>query len=147
VEIGRTGAARQSWENEMASEEKMGGWVFFAGIMMILVGAWDIIEGISGVIQGADMPHQAEAIIGDIQVWSWFHLMFGLIIFLTGFGVLNVSAWARMVGIVLIGLNLLSRLITVQHNPYLSMLMVVIDVVIIYALAVYHDAYTEAKNP
>ncbi len=131
----------------MASEGKWGGWVFFAGFMMILVGAWDVIEGVLGLIKGAAMPISSEAIVGSVTTWSWVHILFGLALFLTGFGVLNVSTWARVVGVVVVGLNLLGRMATVHHNPYWSMFMIVIDLVIIYALCVYHDAFDEAKTP
>lgn len=131
----------------MASEGKRGGWVFFAGAMMILVGAWDMIEGILGLVKGDEMPFDTQAVIGSVTTWSWVHVAFGLVLILTGFGILNVSPWARMVGIVVVGLNLLGRMVTVHHNPVWSMMLILMDVVIIYALCVYHDSYAESASP
>jgi hypothetical protein len=47
------------------------------------------------------------------------------------------SAWARVVGTVLVSLNLMAQFVFVSVYPVWSIIMMVVDVMVIYALTVH----------
>jgi hypothetical protein len=79
------------------------GWVIFAGVMMILMGALHAIDGLVGIFKdevyyvGAN-SHLVVSV--DYTTWGWVHLIFGLIVLGAGFAVMAGATWARVVGII-----------------------------------------------
>jgi len=121
---------------------RMGGWVLFAAVIMVLVGAASAFQGLIAILDPTSVTTgDGTTIILDVSTWGWVHLVIGAFIVLAGLGVMAVRTWARIVGIVLAGINLLAQLASADAHPFWSMVVIVLDVVVIYALAVYYDPY------
>ncbi|MEX0991181.1 MAG: hypothetical protein WD004_02790 [Actinomycetota bacterium] len=121
---------------------RMGGWVLFAGVIMVLVGAANAFAGLIALIDPeAATAGASGALIADVSTWGFVQLVLGVLIALAGIGVMAVQTWARAVGIGLAGLNLLAHLGNVDAHPLWSLVIIALDVVVIYALAVYYDPY------
>ncbi len=124
------------------SNMRMGGWVLFAAVIMVLVGAASAFQGLIAILDPTSVTTgDGTTIILDVSTWGWVHLVIGAFIVLAGLGVMAVRTWARIVGIVLAGINLLAQLASADAHPFWSMVVIVLDVVVIYALAVYYDPY------
>ncbi|HEY2195690.1 MAG TPA: hypothetical protein VGH76_25770, partial [Actinomycetospora sp.] len=79
------------------------GWISFAGIMMILLGSFQVIEGLVALLHSSYFVVPATGLVVNVSynAWGWFHLILGVLIFAAGFGVMAGRLWARIVGIAL----------------------------------------------
>jgi hypothetical protein len=114
------------------------GWVYFASLMMMLVGGFQAIAGLVALFKD-DFYLVAERslLVFSYTTWGWVHLIMGIIIFAAGVALMNGALWARMVGIFLAGLSLFANMAFFSAYPLWSTLMIVIDVLVIYALTVH----------
>jgi len=117
----------------------MHGWVFFAGIIMILIGFFHAFEGLIGIFKDHYYLVTKNGLVISVSytTWGWILLIFGVIVLLAGFGVMTGALWARIVGIIMAGLSMIVNLAFFQALPLLAVVIIAMDVVIIYALAVH----------
>jgi len=115
------------------------GWGVFAGVLPIIGGAIDLIFGLAAVI-GPDSsvfltPSGLFAI--DIAGWGWWHLISGALLVFVGVALINGATWARVIAIILVALNALGQLSLLSAQPWLSLALLAVDILVIYALTVH----------
>ncbi|MBX4201571.1 hypothetical protein KW803_01585 [Candidatus Saccharibacteria bacterium] len=116
------------------------GWVFFASIMMMLVGIFGAIEGLVALFKPSYYAVGEQAlVVSSYTTYGWVNLVLGIIIFLAGLEVMRGAVWARAVGIILAAFSFFANLSFVNAYPIWSIAIMVIDVLVIYALAVHGD--------
>jgi hypothetical protein len=111
------------------------GWVVFAGVMLLLVGAFNVVVGLVALFR-SDVLVSAPAglIVFSISGWGWIHLIGGVLLVLTGLGVFSGNAIARVAAVVLAGLNAVAQLTFLPVYPLWAVIVIVLDVVVIAAL-------------
>ena len=120
------------------------GWVglaVFGGLMLILAGAFQVIAGLVGIFNpGYWQTASADLLVrAEFATWGWMHLSLGVLAFAAGAGIAAGMAWARGVGIALAVLSSLVNLAFLAAHPVWSALIIVVDVLVIYALAVHGE--------
>lgn len=125
------------------------GWGVFAAIVLLIAGFIDVFHGLQALI-GPDTAYflaEAGLFSIDVQGWGWWHLISGLLLILVGFALLAGATWARVVAIILVALNAIGQLTLMAAQPWLSVTVLVLDILVIYALTVHgrelrarHDA-------
>lgn len=114
------------------------GWVFFAGFMMIILGVFQAIAGLTALINpGWLVVAEKSLLVFNFTAWGWIHLVIGITILVAGFSVMNGSTWARLVGVLVAGFSAVANLASVNTYPIWSLTILVIDVLVIYALTVH----------
>ena len=114
------------------------GWVYFARLMMMLVGGFQAISGLVALFKDDFyLVTERSLLVFDYDTWGWVHLVMGIVIFAAGVALMNGAAWARMVGILLAGLSLFANMAFLSAFPLWSILMIVVDILVIYALTVH----------
>ncbi len=115
------------------------GWVIFAGVVMITLGAFHIIDGLVALFErGYYLVTSSHLVIHvNYAAWGWVHLAIGAIFILTGFGVLAGMTWARVVGIALAVLSAIVNLAFLAAYPVWGVILIALDIVVIYALAMH----------
>ena len=124
----------------MSNSSRWGGWIAFAGWLMIIMGALDFFEGLIAVIRGNYYVLTAnQLIVFDMKTWGWVTLGWGIVIALVGFGVLAGSGFARWFAIVVASLNFIVELGWVGSSAYplWSIAILALNVIILYALIVH----------
>jgi hypothetical protein len=121
------------------------GWVYFAGIMMIMVGSF---QAISGLVALFDDTYYLVADSGlvvsvDYTTWGWIHLLLGVVAAAAGLAVMTGRMWGRTVGIILAVISAIVNMLFIAAYPVWSIIIIALDVIIIYALAVHGG---EAKD-
>ncbi|NRQ34630.1 hypothetical protein HII36_22730 [Nonomuraea sp. NN258] len=114
------------------------GWVWFAGMLMIMAGVFNLITGLYAVINDdvyVRMP--TRLLFFDISTWGWLHMLFGVLLLVAGFAVSVGKMWARVVAVVLVMLNAMTQLTWIAVNPWWSMAVIAVDVLVLYALIVH----------
>lgn len=121
------------------------GFTAFAGFMLIMIGAFHIVDGIAGVANDTVFAVTKDYLIQiDTTAWGWIHIIVGIVVLLAGFGVLSGATWARVVGIILAMVSMLANFIWLPIQPWWSILVIAIDVAVIWALAVYSPKEIES---
>ena len=115
------------------------GWVYFAGIIMLMVGAFQAIVGLVAMFDDTFylVTEGGLVISVDYTVWGVVHLLIGLIILAAGWAVLNGKTWGRTIGIILAVLSAIANMVFIGAYPWWSILIIALDVIVIYALAVH----------
>lgn len=113
------------------------GMVVFAGVMLLLMGGFQAIEGIVALVRDDYYLTTRSGLVltVDYTAWGWTHLLIGVIALLTGVGVLLGQMWARVLGIIIAVLGALANLMFLPAYPIWATIMIATDVLIIYALA------------
>ena len=116
------------------------GWKTFAGIMVILVGFFNVIDGLRGITSTNQVKSMFPngnvelPVTNDIKTWSWVILIIGAVMILAGFLIFSGNMFGRVVGVLVAGANAIVQLSYIDHNPFWSFTIIIIDVLIIYGL-------------
>ena len=115
------------------------GWIVFASFMMFLVGAFQAIQGLVALFDDGFYLVRENGLVVDVNynVWGTIHLIVGILLILSGAGVLTGNLAARTVGVILAGLSALANLVFIEAYPLWSILIITVDVLVIYALTVH----------
>jgi len=126
--------------NEVISEPEPTAWVgfvVFGGIMMLMMGGFQAIEGLVALFrQDYYFVTRSGLLLSmDFTAWGWIHLIIGLAAVGTGFGVLMGQMWARVLGIVIAVLSALVNIAFLSAYPVWCVIVIATDILVIYALA------------
>ena len=113
------------------------GWKIFAGLMILVVGTINVFDGIVGLTQQSYIKQFTNGqlpITNNIKTWSWVVLIIGVVMILAGLLIFSGNMFGRVVGVLVASLNLLVQLAYLNHNPFWSFTMILIDLLVIYGL-------------
>lgn len=115
------------------------GFVLFGGIMMLMMGSFQAIEGLVALFKEDYFLVTRNGLVVpvDYTAWGWTHLLIGLVAVAAGFGVVVGQMWARVVGIIIAMVSALANIAFVSAYPVWSTIIIATDVLVIYALAVH----------
>lgn len=121
------------------------GWISFAGIMMVMLGTFHIIDGLIALFNDEYflVTQSGLAVTADFTTWGWVHLVGGVLIVAAGFGVFSGQIWARTLGVVLALVSAVINLGFLSAYPVWSSIMILIDILIIWALTVHGSELRE----
>lgn len=111
------------------------GVTLFAGIMMIIGGAFQALEAIAAIVNDkylVVLPNYVYAF--DLTAWGWVHLLIGLALAAIGVCLLLGQGWARIAGIVVAGLAAVINFTWLPYAPLWAILVIAINVLVIWAL-------------
>jgi hypothetical protein len=111
--------------------------VVFAGVMLMLEGSFEVMQGFVAFLRDDYYRVSASGLLVPVNytAWGWAHLIVGIASVGAGIGVLAGQTWARVVGIVIAVLGVLANMAFLSAYPIWSTIVIVIDVLAIYALA------------
>jgi hypothetical protein len=120
----------------------MAGMTTFAGIMLIIAGAFNVIEGLVALFQNEVYVAGREYVFAfDLTAWGWTHLIVGAVVAAAGFAVLSGQVWGRSVGVAVAVLSMLANFLFLPYYPLWSLLIIALDFFVIWALVAYkHDS-------
>jgi hypothetical protein len=112
-------------------------WIAFAGVMMLILGALDVIWGIAAIANNEIVVVGGHGVIVfDISTWGWVQLVLAALIGLTGLGLLVGNTAARWVGVFLLAFNAVMQVVWFPAAPLWALLIIALDCVLIYQLCV-----------
>jgi hypothetical protein len=116
-----------------------GGWVGFAGVFMLIMGTVELCEGLIAILRDRYYEQSPQQIVVfDLKTWGWITLIWGIVVGLTGLGLLARQGWARWVAIVVGSLNFIVQLgfVGSRQYPLWALVALALNVVVLYALIV-----------
>jgi len=113
------------------------GWVGFAAIMLVIIGAIDFFEGLIAVIRDNYYTYsKGQIVVFDTTKWGWIHIIIGILLILIGLALAAKSPWARWAAVIVIIVNLLAQLgwLGSSSYPLWSLTAVTLQIIVLYAL-------------
>jgi hypothetical protein len=111
------------------------GWAAFAGIVLLMVGAFNVIFGLTAIFEDETLTAVGgRVIVWDLTTWGWIHLVFGLVQVLAGLGLFAAREWARWAAIVFAMLNAIGQVAFITVFPLWTLLVITLDLIVIYQL-------------
>ena len=138
-------------QTPMAGTQSVSPWAHgiavFAGVIMIVAGAFQAVEGLAGIVHDqwlVALPNYIYAF--DITLWGWLHLLVGLALLAIGIFLLRGATWARVAGIIVAVVSAILNFVWLPYTPWWALLLIGIDVLVIWALATYLSQPTPQGN-
>lgn len=120
-------------------------WVAFGGIMLMLIGVFSVIAGLAAVTEDGYFTKTLngdEVFLVNYKVLGVFWMALGVVKAWTGYALIQGRDWARIITVILVFLSAISHLLSFTSQPFIGLLFIAIDLVILYAVTVRWD---EAK--
>jgi hypothetical protein len=123
-------------------------WVNFAGVLLIMLGSFHVIQGLVALFRDEVYVVRSSGLVLNVSftTWGWVHLVLGAVAVLAGVCLLLGQMWARVVAVLVAFLSALSNVSFMQAQPVLSVLMVSLDIIIIWAVVVHGGQLYEVKE-
>ena len=119
------------------NSKSMAGWVGFAGILLLVVGSIDFFQGLIALFDDDYYVVTASGFLAvNLTGWGWIMLIWGVLLFFGGLGLLAGQSWARWFAIVVVSLNVLAQLGFLGNSQYplWALTALALNVVVLYAL-------------
>ena len=112
------------------------GTAVFAGVMLITVAVFQILEGIAAIAKDSffvtGLNYTFEF---DVTAWGWIHLVIGIVAVAAGFGIVAGQAWGMLVGIIIATIGAVSSFVFMPYYPFWSIVVIAFNVLVIWARA------------
>jgi hypothetical protein len=114
------------------------GWIMFAGVVMVTAGIFQAIAGLAAIIEDEFYVIGREyAFEIDATAWGWIHLIIGLLLLASGFGVFSGNVLARTVGVIIAVGSMIAAFLWLPWYPIWAVIIIAVDLAIVWALTVH----------
>lgn len=122
------------------------GWIMFAGVIMIVVGIFQAFAGLVALIDDEFFVVTREYVVKfDATTWGWIHLIIGLAVLASGFGVFSGNVLARTVGVFAAMGSMIAAFFWLPWYPIWGIIIIAVDLAVIWALTVHGRDLADAR--
>jgi hypothetical protein len=128
----------------------MAGWIGFAAIVLVIVGAIDFFQGLIALFEDEYyVPTGSGFLVFDLTGWGWTMIIWGVLLALAGSGLAAGQRWARWFAIVVVGLNFIAQLgfLGNTQTPLWSLTVIALNIIVLYALTARWSESQAEINP
>jgi len=129
--------APAEYEGYYDEEDRGYGWVVFAGVLLLLLGTLNFIEGLAAIGNANFFVHNTHYVAGSLNTWGWVVLCIGVLQWLVGCGVFVKNQFSRWVGVVVLAGNAIAQLLMIPAYPFWSLSIFALDILAMYGLIAY----------
>lgn len=115
--------------------EERSGWVTFAAIMLVILGALNTIYGIAAIDKASFFVEDQKFIISDLKTWGWITLVIGVAQLLAAVSLWGGGLYGRVVGIATASVSAIAALLSIPGYPFWSLAVFALDVIVIHQIA------------
>lgn len=120
------------------------GWAFFAGFLMLLAGIFQTIAGFVALFnKDVFIVNQNNLVVFNYNEWGWIHIVIGVVLILSAVSLFRGGLWGRIIGVTLASLSAIANFVFIASFPLWSITIIVLDILIIYAIAVHGSELRE----
>ena len=113
------------------------GLILFASVLLLVLGCFNLIDGIAAVANSHVFIANAHYVFGDLRAWGWITLILGALQLLAAAGVLAGNQLARWFAVAVVGLNAIAQMFFIPAYPFWSLTIIAVDVVALWGLCAY----------
>ena len=119
----------------MRATSTLRGWWIFAGVLLLIAGALNIIYGTAAIGNSRFFTANAVYILMDLRLWGWVALILGICEWIAAFSLWSGGEFGRWFGIVIASVNAVGALLSIPAYPFWSLAIFALAIVIIYKLS------------
>ena len=112
------------------------GWVTFAGVALLVGAVANLFWGLAA-LDSKPFLDQSGLFYSTFETWGWIAIGWSALLLLGSIALLARASWAPIVGIVLASISCVFWLLMMPVMPMMAMTVILIDVFVIYGLAVH----------
>jgi hypothetical protein len=119
------------------NSRSMAGWIGFAGVLMLIIGGIDFFQGLIALLEDDYFVVTPAGFLAiDLTGWGWTLLIWGVLLFVAGLGLISGQSWARWFTIVVVALNFFAQLGFLGNSQYplWALTALTLNVIVLYAL-------------
>lgn len=114
------------------------GWIYFASFMLLLAGAFHIIEGLVALFRNTVFVATANNVWAlNYHEWGWLHIIGGILLLIGAGSLASGNVYGRILAVFLAFVSALLNMAFLPIYPLWSILIIVIDIFVIYAVVVH----------
>jgi hypothetical protein len=136
--------APAGYDSHAAEDDRGYGWVMFAGVLLLMLGTLNIIEGIAAIGNANFFVHNTHYVFGSLNTWGWVVLCIGVLEWAVGCGVFVKNQLSRWTGVVVLSANAIAQLLMIPAYPFWSLSIFTLDILAIYGLIAYGHRISSA---
>ena len=136
--------ASAGYDSYAAEDERGYGWVVFAGVLLLMLGTLNFIEGLAAIGNAHFFVANTHYIVGNLNTWGWIVLCIGVLEWAVGCGVFLKNQFSRWTGVVVLGANAIAQLLMMPAYPFWSLSIFTLDILAIYGLIAYGKRISDA---
>ncbi len=112
------------------------GWIVFAGLVMLIIGAVDIIQGIAALAKDeVFIVTESDLLVTtDFTTWGWALIIWGVVMVLAGAALFAGKEWGRWFAIFALVVNAIGQIAWFPAYPLWSLLGIGLGIAVLYAL-------------
>ncbi|MEE4276042.1 MAG: hypothetical protein V2J16_09290 [Thermoleophilia bacterium] len=119
-------------------EGKGAGWIVFAWIMLLIQGTMAIINGFIALYDANVIEELGGVYVaGDLTTWGWIAIVLGVLGIAAAFSVIKGGTFGIWFAILVASVSMIVQLFWIPIVPFWALTIIVIDILVIYNLAVY----------
>lgn len=122
-------------------EQKGAGWIAFAWIMLVVVGCWNVIEGILAIARSSQWVEFAgsysRVTAWDYKTWGWIVLIWGLVVLGAAASVARGGQYGRWFGILAASIAIILQFFFLPAAPLWSLILIALYAMVLFGLAAY----------
>jgi hypothetical protein len=108
---------------------------FFGGIVMVVAGLLQLLEGLSAIRNDAFYRSPPQYLFSfNVTLWGWIHLSLGVVAIAVGVGILRSQPWGFFAGMFILVLSILTQFVFVPYYPVWALTVIAADVAVMWAL-------------
>jgi hypothetical protein len=113
------------------------GLIFFASILLLVLGFFNMIYGIAGIAQSHVFVANAHYVFGSLRAWGWITLIIAVLQLVAAGGILAGNQFARWFAVVVVGLSAIDMMFSLPAYPFWALTIIAVDIVALYGLCAY----------
>jgi len=114
------------------------GWIMYAWIVLVVVGVWNIIEGIVAISRSSFFTSTgAHYVYANLNTWGWIILIWGILEVLAAASVWRGGQWGRWFGIFVASVAIILQFLALPIYPFWALLNILLYSLVLYGLAEY----------
>lgn len=122
------------------------GWIGFASLMLMLAGVFHIIAGFVALFQEDVYVAAPNALwVFDYSQWGWIHILGGFLALVASGSLMQGKGFGRTIAILVAMASAIANMAFVPVYPVWSLMIIVIDVLVIWAVAVHGGEMKELE--
>ena len=115
--------------------------VVAVGVLLIILGVWNTIDGLTALIAGDFVVADAERVVAlQVAAWGWVLLALGVVEVVAGIALFIGARWARVVAVLVADFNGVVQLAFLPAYPVGAVLIMIISALVIWTVIKHGDA-------
>jgi hypothetical protein len=121
------------------------GWIVFAAVLLIMDGIFQIVIGMTALFNPSwFVLTQHGLAVFNLTTWGWVQSLLGLLLIGVGWSLFHASVVGRTLAVFIAALSAVANLAFISAYPIWSIVVIVVDILVIYALVVHGGEMREA---